>query len=147
MPNYGKCKPIKLANNMNKQNLPRAGVYSPYFEMLGGGERYLFQIARCLNNFYQVDMFGQAIVRDKAFDRFHINLDKVGFVPPEEIFQQHKLNKYKTIRKYDLFFYMTDGSLFFPLAKKNFLIIQSPAHIPSNSMLNRLKLSGWKIIC
>jgi glycosyltransferase involved in cell wall biosynthesis len=42
---------------------------------------------------------------------------------------------------------MTDGSLFFSNAKKNYFIIQSPSHIPKLSFKNKLKLSRWKIIC
>jgi len=42
---------------------------------------------------------------------------------------------------------MTDGSLFFSPLKENFLIIQSPAHIPKLNLLNRIKLRDWKILC
>lgn len=48
----------------------------------------------------------------------------------------------------DLMFYVTDGSLFFSRAKKNILIIQSPAHIPGNSLTNQLKFLSWqKVVC
>jgi len=50
------------------------------------------------------------------------------------------------LRNYALLFYVTDGSLFYPSAKRNILIIQSPAHIPIKTTANRLKMKGWDSI-
>ena len=51
------------------------------------------------------------------------------------------------LKKYDLLFYLTDGSIFFPTAKKNILHIQSPlAGQPAKSLWGKFKLKGWNQI-
>lgn len=113
----------------------KIGIYSPYLNILGGGERYLLTIAKMLSNDYEVFLFSDHALKDKARVTFNISLDKVHFLSNA------------SFKNFHIFFYMTDGSLFFPSAKKNFLIIQSPAHIPKFSLLNRLKLINWNILC
>lgn len=125
----------------------KVGIYSPYLHILGGGERYLLTIAKILSSTAEVFIFSDESIKKKARVIFDISLNRVHFLS-KEIFRTKKLfNKYLSLRDFDIFFYMTDGSLFFPFAKKNFLIIQSPAHIPKLFLLNRLKLSFWSIIC
>lgn len=121
---------------MEKKRL-QIGIYSPYFEILGGGERYLLSIAESLSRKENVFLHASPGLKAKAEKMFHIKLGNVSFLPPTQ-FRLHS---------YDVFFYMTDGSVFFPKAKKNFLIIQSPAHCPHNSFLNKLKLRNWRILC
>ena len=123
----------------------RAAIYNPYFDILGGGERYILTIAYCLSKKHQVDILWQdKSLKEKAQEKFNLNLEGVRFVSfPENFFKRVSL-----LKKYDLFLYVTDGSLFFSPARKSFLIIQSPAHIPSLTFLNRMKLLSWqKIIC
>lgn len=121
---------------MKKKQL-NIGIYSPYFEILGGGERYLLSIAESLSRRQKVFLYAREGLKAKAEKMFHIKLGNVSFLPPA----QFRLNSY------DVFFYMTDGSIFFPKAKKNFLIIQSPLHCPRNSILTKLKLRNWHILC
>ena len=126
--------------------MKKIGMYSPYFNILGGGERYLFTIAQCLSAMYQVDIFWKNphILKD-AERKFNLNLSKVSIRP----WVQSTLTRTSQLREYDVFFYMTDGSLFFSPAKKNFLIIQSSDKIPASSdFLNKLKLVSWStLVC
>lgn len=113
------------------------GIYSPYFEILGGGERYLLAIAEFLSKEENVFLHASPEIKEKAKKMFHIDLRNVSFMPSGEF----------RLPSYDVFFYMTDGSIFFPKGKKNFLMVQSPAHCPPNSFLNKLKLRKWHILC
>ena len=131
----------------NKAKLPKVGLYSPYLKMRGGGERYLLSIARVLSDKYDVYLFGSRKNFYKALAVFNISLNKVSFLE-EDIFQKKNLfKKYTELFPFDMFFYMTDGSLFFSPVGRNFLIIQSAAHIPPLSILNKIKLRQWKILC
>lgn len=116
----------------------KIGIFSPYFHILGGGERYLLTIAEYLSRNHDVTIFTDQILREKYQSLFDISLDRVHFLPEQKL---------RVKKLFDILFYMTDGSLFFSLSRKNFLILQSPSHIPSLVFLNRLKLLNWKIIC
>lgn len=122
-------------------------IYSPYWQTYGGGERYLLQIAVALNEKYQVFILADKILKKKAWEIFGMKLEGIEFLSPKLFSGQKFYSRYLYLRRFDIVFYMTDGSLFFPGAKKNFLIIQSPSHIPTLSMPTRFKIFGWNIIC
>lgn len=132
---------------MGKTKPQKIGIYSPYLAMLGGGERYIFSIASTLSQKHQVFLYADKDIQEKSRQRFGIPLKQIHFLPEELISKQNLLNKYFTLREHDLFFYMTDGSVFFSGAQKNLLLIQSPLHIPKFNFLNKLKLSNWRVIC
>ena len=51
------------------------------------------------------------------------------------------------LKKYDVLFYLTDGSIFLPTSKTNILHIQSPLKgQPSTSIWGKIKLKGWNTI-
>lgn len=125
----------------------KIALYSPYLHILGGGERYLLSIAETLSRKHDVFLFSDESVKEKARSFFNISLDRIQFLPSKIFRTKYLFKKYTSLLSFDIFFYMTDGSLFFSTAMKNFLIIQSPAHIPKLSFLNKVKLKQWKILC
>lgn len=174
MLDFGSC------NKMTK----KAGIYDPYLDTLGGGERYCLTVAEILlKNGYNVDIFwsGDPNILQKAQERFSLNLKRAKILPdifeatPHEIERIHDNNfllnlihktdaklkikekilkifqKFNVTRKYDLFFFLSDGSNPFLFGKKNILHIQVP--FLSNSLepqpiIDPLKsLLFSKIIC
>lgn len=125
----------------------KIGLYSPYLNMLGGGEKYFFDIASALSENHDTTIFGDCALQEKASDIFHISLKRVRFVPRETLTGVGIFNRFRQVGNFDAFFYMSDGSIFYPSAKKNFLIIQSPVHFPPQTIGNILKLRNWRIIC
>lgn len=125
----------------------KVGIFSPYLNILGGGERYILSIARALSRENEVYLYADKQIKKSSFEKFGIVLKRTHFLPVNILYKQNFLKRYYHLRQYDLFLYMTDGSIFFPGAKKNFLLIQSPLHIPEIDYKNRLKLSSWQIIC
>lgn len=62
----------------------KVGIYDPYLDTLGGGERYMLTIAEILlKHNYQVDIFWSKDkdLIDKAQDRFALNLENLNLVP------------------------------------------------------------------
>ncbi len=131
---------------LNKKK-PRIGFYSPYLSMFGGGERYLLSIAKSLSDDFEVSLFGPREIKKEAERLFGMDLEQIKFADDRIFRQKSLLNKTFKLTAYNKFFYMTDGSLFFSPLKENFLIIQSPAHIPKLNLLNKIKLCDWKILC
>jgi glycosyltransferase involved in cell wall biosynthesis len=167
-----------------KNRILRAGIYDPYLDTLGGGERYCLSVAEILlNNGYNVDLFwsGDKSFLSKAEIRFSLDLKKVNIVP--DIFDSiaHSISffedknalfnlihrsksplkirdkiiktvtKILTTKKYDLIFYLSDGSNPFLFAKKNILHVQVPftkKELKYNDMLNNIKGHTYNhIVC
>lgn len=120
-------------------------IFSPYLNILGGGERFLLTIAEYLSKYHRVDIFWHDHNLKKEA-RLKLGID-IASTEIKDI-PRGKSHLFFELLKYDHLFYMTDGSLFFSPVKNNYLIIQSPAHIPVNSLINYIKLSRFnKIIC
>lgn len=125
----------------------KIGLYSPYLSALGGGERYILNIAYGLSKHHDVFLFASPSLRSEIHSLLRINVDRIHFLPESIIRNKNVLRKYISLSNYDVFIFMTDGSLPFPVAKKNFLIIQSPVHIPRLTLGNYIRLLRWNIIC
>jgi hypothetical protein len=64
--------------------IKRAGIYDPYLDTLGGGDRYCLTVAEILSkNGYNVDVFwnGDPDLIKKASIRFSLDLDKISIAP------------------------------------------------------------------
>lgn len=119
----------------------KIGFYTPYLNILGGGERYILSMASLLSNIHEVAVFGDKQLQKKAENYLGIGLKKVNFIPWPSSLTSRLLET----QKYDRFFYMTDGSLFVSLAKKNFLIVQVPQkNIYGIGISNKFKLACWQ---
>lgn len=123
----------------------KIAIISPYLDILGGGERFLLSIAEYYSQQNQVTIFwNDPKIKLKAEEKLGVDLRKtlIQKVP------RNSLALFKKLLDFDYLFYMTDGSLFYSPCQKNYLIIQSPVHIPNISLLNKLKMSRiTEIIC
>ncbi len=132
---------------MGKTKQMKIGIYSPYLSTLGGGERYLLDIACGLSRNHDVFLFASSSLKSKIQSLLRLDIGKVNFSPESIIKNKNLLKKYILLFGYDIFIFMTDGSIPFSLAKKNIMIIQSPVHIPKPTIINQFKLLRWNIIC
>lgn len=133
----------------------KAAIYSPYLDTLGGGERYMMTIAEVLSKQgFDVDVlldehlvsFEMELKKNLA-NRFNLNLTKISFMKAPIGRGSVPFNRAFFLKKYDVLFYLTDGSIFYPTAKKNILHIQSPLiGQPAKSAWGKLKLKGWNLI-
>ncbi len=127
----------------------RIGIYDPYLDDMGGGEKYMLSIAACLAEKNNVDIFW-----DKPSDleivlrRFSIDLTNVKLVPnifAKNVFLSKRLLESK---KYDAIIYLSDGSIPVLLSKKLFIHIQQPFPALHPSIKSRIKLSRVdKVFC
>jgi len=129
----------------------KVGIFDPYLDSLGGGERYTMTLAEHLSQQgHKVDVFwDDEEVKKDIKRRLGINLGKIKFV--EDIFSSKKNlpQKAQITRKYGLIFYLSDGSVPFLFAKNNILHFQVPFKgVNGRSALNRIKLKKFShIIC
>src|SRR3990167_4313040 len=133
----------------------RAAIYSPYLDTFGGGEKYMMTIAEILSGDNRVDILldqhlqelGADYLKDTLSKRFSLNLQKIAFINAPIGKQSSVVLRALFLKNYDVFVYLTDGSIFYPTAKKNILHIQSPlVGQPAKSIWGKLKLKGWDLI-
>lgn len=129
----------------------KAGLFDPYFDTLGGGERYMATVAECLlKNGWQVDLFWEnKSIKRSLETRFGLDLVNLGFV--QNIFRQagNIFSKKQIMSKYDLIFYLSDGSVPLLFGQKNILHFQVPfTQKNGRSLKNKIKFRNiHKVIC
>lgn len=133
----------------------KVAIYSPYLDTFGGGEKYMMTIAELLSKDKEVDVLldkhlkyiGEKRLKTILSERFNLQLEKVNFISAPVGKNSSAFFRAFFLKKYDVLFYLTDGSIFYPTAKKNILHIQSPlVGQPAKGTWGRLKLKGWDLI-
>lgn len=120
----------------------RIGIYDPYLDDLGGGEKYMMTIAQCLSKNNNVEVFwdNQEDLRILT-QRFSINFSSIKLV--SNIFSKNisTLKRFWETKKYDAIIFLSDGSI--PLVyPKLFIHIQQPlSQMQNASFVDKIKLS------
>lgn len=127
--------------------MKRAGLYTPYADTLGGGERYLLTLAQILlGQDWLVEVtFDNNKLLNQARSRFNLPLEKVSLIDRGVL----EKKPYLSHRHYDLLFWVSDGSIPTMMAKKNWLHFQVPFHnLGGKSLFNIMKLKFIdRVIC
>lgn len=111
--------------------MKKALIFDPYLDTLGGGERYVLTVGKILSKSgYKVSLAwpSQEILESATF-RFGLDLTNITadldayglFKSSGKLFKKMEVTK-----KYDLVFFLSDGSIPFLFGKKNFLHFQVP---------------------
>jgi glycosyltransferase involved in cell wall biosynthesis len=127
----------------------KIGIFSPYLDTLGGGERYMMAIAQTLGKKgNQVDVFwDDPEIKQKLKKHFDFDLENVQIRKYNLFAIKNLLNKWRLTGDYDCFFFLSDGSLPFLFAKKNFVVFCVPfAGKKGRSLINRIKIRNLSII-
>lgn len=124
----------------------RIGIYDPYLDDIGGGEKYMMTIAQILSVNDDVAVFWDTKEDvEEVRKRFALNLSRVSIVP--NIFSSKILpvQRYLATKKYDAIVVLTDGSIPLVASKKLFLHIQQPLkQMQIHSFFDNIKLSRVK---
>lgn len=123
----------------------KAAFYSPYLDTLGGGEKYLLDIAKVLyQQGYAITFFWpDSKIKDSIKRRFGKDFN---FLSVDQNWNQSSwLSRIIKSSNFDLFFFHSDGSYFLSMAKKSYVILQAPTTklLPKNSLFARLKFGRF----
>ncbi len=134
----------------------KIAFYSPYLtDHLGGGEKHLLDVATvCAKAGAQVHICVPQAMSDASLDQLRRQLESTFGVAVADFtwirsplfdaaFSWKKLNWTK---QFDVLYFVTDGSLFFSVAKRNILHVQIPFTQPVSGVIQRLKLRNWQSI-
>lgn len=122
----------------------RVGIFDPYLDDVGGGEKYMLTIAEYLSNNHEVSVFWNSQEDlEKAKKRFSLDLDSVKL--SKNIFDKKIsfISRYKASKKYDVIIFLSDGSLPF-ISSKLFIHFQRPMEHVSLSVFDRFKIKRVK---
>ncbi len=128
----------------------KAGIFDPYLDTIGGGERYCLTLAEALlKEGWLVDIFWESeAIREKLIEKFGLKIEGLCFVDyspaRKNLFERREFEK-----SYDFLFYISDGSLPFMFGQKNFLHFQVPfKNALKETWLNQIKLQRiQKVVC
>ncbi len=120
----------------------RIGVFDPYLDDIGGGEKYMMTIASLLSRGHEVDVFW-----DNTEDfmlvskRFAIDVSKVRLV--KNVFRPDIgfVQRFIQTLSYDAIIFLSDGSIPLVGARRLYIHIQQPLERMQRGFSNNLKLS------
>ncbi|OGH11599.1 MAG: hypothetical protein A3B38_02200 [Candidatus Levybacteria bacterium RIFCSPLOWO2_01_FULL_36_13] len=119
----------------------RIGIFDPYLDDIGGGEKYMMTLASCLSKDNEVYVFwdDQEVFKNLT-RRFSIDLSKVNFY--KNIFSSKFsfIQKIIETKKFDIIIFLSDGSIPVTLSNKTFIHIQQPLPNVRTNLLSSLKL-------
>jgi glycosyltransferase involved in cell wall biosynthesis len=127
----------------------RIGLYDPYLDTLGGGERYMLSAAAILSKNHEVAIFWDDKSTLQQAEK-KLNLDLAKVTTTKNIFttQTSFHSRLLATSKYDVIIYLSDGSIPWLTAKKNILLFQFPVNWVKLSLSNKAKLTRInRIIC
>ncbi len=131
-------------------------LYSTYVpHHFGGGEKYLLDVARALISFGHTVSLAVSSeqplskrkkqkIRSSYEQFFDIDLSQLHIINTPLNTKQNIIKKLLWTHRFDGLFYLTDGSFFFSLARKNIVHIQFPLKLDKSSFIDRLKLKNWQ---
>ncbi|PJE63814.1 hypothetical protein COU89_01215 [Candidatus Roizmanbacteria bacterium CG10_big_fil_rev_8_21_14_0_10_45_7] len=104
----------------------RALFLTPYLDSLGGGEKYLLDIARAYHDvgYYTVLLWPNPHIKKNLVARFGTRYEFIDI--NSNWHTRNPLSKARFLAQSDIFFYQPDGSYPFSLAKKNIALLQVP---------------------
>lgn len=115
----------------------KIGIYDPYLDDLGGGEKYMMTIAEVLSKKHEVSIFwDNETDLDGLLERFSLDLSNVQRVKNVFSSQVGLLEKLRVTSTYDVIIVLSDGSIPLVFSKKLFLHLQQP--------LEQIAVSSWK---
>lgn len=140
-------------------------LYSPYLDILGGGEKHILSILQALEKEgYEINIFWDKNLQKEIKNQFSLHyINKIKWLPnmfidsgqarladasAKRARMTSVLNRANTLKRFDMFFYVTDGSYFLSTAKKNYIFCMVPQKsLYQMNLINRLKTKNCNFIC
>ena len=130
----------------------RVALYNPYLDTLGGGEKHILSILKVLQEEgFEINIFWDKDLTEQIEEKFSLHyINKLEWLPnifKNKTFPFSTLKTLQTLRTFNYFFYVTDGSYFFSTAKKNFVFCMVPQkNLYPYNIINILKTWNYQFI-
>ena len=125
----------------------KVGLYNPFLDTLGGGEKHILSIIDVLvKSGAEATIFWNKNLSQDLEKRFSLQCFKTLKWLPVNLISS-SLGAMQTLKSFDLFFYVSNGSYFFSTAKNNFVFCMVPDKKLYNlNLINKIKLRNYKFI-
>ncbi len=127
----------------------KIGIFDPYLDALGGGEKYMLTMAECLAKKHVVSVFWDSKEDvEKNVSRFSLDFSNVAI--DKNIFSPSvsSIKRFLATRKYDIIIFLSDGSIPLVGSKKLYLHFQFPVEWVKNGAGTSLKMKKVsQVIC
>lgn len=129
----------------------KIGIFDPYLDTLGGGEKYMLTAATCLSSIHNVSVLWDKSSKNdlgkRIYNKFGIDIQSLNFEHNFFAKKHNLISRLKSSKKFDLIIFLSDGSI--PLiATKLIVHFQFPVEWVKYSLRTFLKLKRIdKIIC
>ena len=123
-------------------------IHDPYFDVLGGGERYILQLAKVFDRRgYEIYLpWDDPELLKKISEKFGLQFENL-IIIPNFFLHSNPLEKAFKTSQYDGLFYVTDGSYYLSFAKKNFIYAMVPhKDLYKKEIIKRIKWSNFEFI-
>lgn len=129
----------------------RIGIFDPYLDTLGGGEKYMLTVAQCLSSKHEVSILWDPrekhALGSRIKDKFGFD---VNFIPFSENIFAARVSLFSRLflsRRFDLIIFLSDGSI--PTVLTRLIIhFQFPVQWMNMSLKTRLKKARIeRVIC
>ena len=121
----------------------KIGIFDPYLNDIGGGEKYMITLAECLSQNNDVTVFwDNKDDLDQVSERFSLDVSRI--TVKNNIFSKNYpfLKRYLDSLNYDAIIVLSDGSIPFVFSKKLFLHFQQPLkELSVKGFRNKIKFS------
>lgn len=126
----------------------KIGLFDPYLDTLGGGERYILSIASYFQHQHEVFLFwDNTDILKKAKERFLLNLDRISIKPNIFTKDTDVLTRLKKTYGLDYLFYISDGSIPIVASRHVIPIVQFPIeNLNGRDIYSRVKLFNTSMI-
>lgn len=130
----------------------RIAIYSPYLDSFGGGERYILTIGEILSPIHKTELLidnhlskiDTQSLKSELESQLNLDLSRVSLIKAPLGEESSFFKRLAFLKRYDIIFYLTDGSIFFSTAKKGIIHFQVPfINKPQNNLWEKVKLSTW----
>ena len=127
----------------------KIGIYDPYLDDMGGGEKYMLTVAACLSNDHDVTLFwDNPEDLTRVNQRFTVDISKINLASNIFSPEVSSIKRILESRAYDVLIVLSDGSIPFVLSKKLFIHVQQPIPGAKTNIKTKFKLGRVnKIFC
>lgn len=131
------------------KNTKKVALYSPYLDILGGGERHILSILKVFDELgYEIMLIWDdpAIIK-KIAEKLSIVFKHITVIP-NFLRNKNPLATINNTKKFEFLFYVTDGSYFFSAARHTYIFAMVPdKKLYRHHLLNQLKTMRVNFIC
>jgi len=133
--------------NNTSSTQKKVGLYDPFLDVMGGGERHILSILQVLESEgYDISIFWDIDLTKQIENTLNLPFRSLTFA--KNIFKKGTaFERLKELQSYDMLFYVTDGSYFVSSARKTYIFCMVPdKKLYNMNLANKAKTANSQFV-